>query len=80
VLAFVLSGTAQLYAFAIFVVASGLFLYLLSRRAGGIPPTNAERRRGAHPVPLPPDPRPPGRDTATSATTPTVQAKAPPTT
>ena len=32
VLAFVLSGTAQLYAFAVFVVVSGLVLYALGRR------------------------------------------------
>ena len=50
VLAFVLSGTAQLYAFAAFVVGAGLVFYLLSRRGGVLPPTPRERRRGAHPV------------------------------
>jgi UDP-GlcNAc:undecaprenyl-phosphate GlcNAc-1-phosphate transferase len=34
ILAFVLSGTAQLYAFAVFVIVSGLVFYSLSRRAG----------------------------------------------
>jgi UDP-GlcNAc:undecaprenyl-phosphate GlcNAc-1-phosphate transferase len=50
ILALVLSGTAQLYAFAIFVIASGLAFYALSRRGGNEPPTASERRRGAHPV------------------------------
>src|SRR5262249_19064765 len=47
VLALVLSGTAQLYAFAIFVVAAGLILFALTRRAGAVPPSSQERRRGA---------------------------------
>ncbi len=34
-LAFVLSGTAQLYAFLIFVVVSGILLFLIGRRSGG---------------------------------------------
>ena len=42
VLAFVLSGTAQLYAFAIFVVVAGFLLYGLSRRSGTPPPTTRE--------------------------------------
>jgi UDP-GlcNAc:undecaprenyl-phosphate GlcNAc-1-phosphate transferase len=50
VLAFVLSGTAQLYAFAVFVVLSGLLFYLLSRRGGRLPPTEPDRRHGAHPM------------------------------
>jgi UDP-GlcNAc:undecaprenyl-phosphate GlcNAc-1-phosphate transferase len=49
-LAFVLSGTAQLYAFAAFVVVAGLVFYALSRRGGRLPPTPKERRHGAHPV------------------------------
>jgi UDP-GlcNAc:undecaprenyl-phosphate GlcNAc-1-phosphate transferase len=66
-LSFVLSGTAQLYAFGIFVGVSGLILYVLTRRAGGIPPSNAERRRGAHPVapPVAP-PAAQGREKATA--------------
>ena len=48
VLAFVLSGAAQLYAFAVFVVVAGLMFYALSRRAGRLPPTQDERApRGA---------------------------------
>jgi hypothetical protein len=50
VLAFVLSGAAQLYAFLAFVVGAGLVFYALSRRSGLLPPTPGERRRGAHPV------------------------------
>jgi UDP-GlcNAc:undecaprenyl-phosphate GlcNAc-1-phosphate transferase len=50
VLAFVLSGAAQLYAFAGFVVVAGLVFYVLSRRSGMLPPTAGERRHGAHPV------------------------------
>ena len=46
VLAFVLSGTAQLYAFAVFVVVAGLVFYGLSRRAGGPAADERERRRG----------------------------------
>jgi UDP-GlcNAc:undecaprenyl-phosphate GlcNAc-1-phosphate transferase len=50
VLAFVLSGAAQLYAFAVFVVVAGLAFYGLSRRGGVLPPSPRERRHGAHPV------------------------------
>jgi UDP-GlcNAc:undecaprenyl-phosphate GlcNAc-1-phosphate transferase len=50
VLAFVLSGAAQLYAFAAFVVVAGLMFYALSRRSGPLPATQDERRRGAHPA------------------------------
>jgi UDP-GlcNAc:undecaprenyl-phosphate GlcNAc-1-phosphate transferase len=50
VLAFVLSGAAQLYAFAAFVIVAGLVFYVLSRRSGALPPTPSERRHGAHPV------------------------------
>jgi UDP-GlcNAc:undecaprenyl-phosphate GlcNAc-1-phosphate transferase len=50
VLAFVLSGAAQLYAFAAFVIVAGLVFYALSRRSGALPPTPSERRHGAHPV------------------------------
>jgi UDP-GlcNAc:undecaprenyl-phosphate/decaprenyl-phosphate GlcNAc-1-phosphate transferase len=49
VLALVLSGTAQLYAFAIFVVAAGLILFALTRRVGGVPPSSEARRHGAYP-------------------------------
>ncbi len=60
VLAFVLTGAAQLYAFAAFVVAAGLILYLLTRRAsGGEPPPAADRRMGAHPI-VPGGPGAPG--------------------
>jgi hypothetical protein len=51
----------------------GLILYALTRRAGGIPPSAAERRRGAHralEAARPPMGRDPGAQTA--------QAKVPP--
>ena len=46
VLAFVLSGAAQVSAFAVFVIVAGLGFYAVSRRAGGsLPATPQERRR-----------------------------------
>jgi UDP-GlcNAc:undecaprenyl-phosphate GlcNAc-1-phosphate transferase len=74
-LSLVLSGAAQLYAFALFVVAAGFILLALTKRTGGIPVSPAERRRGAHQLVVP-DPRPANRD----ATAGPVPAKAPPST
>ena len=60
VLAFVLSGGAQLIAFALFVVAAGLVLYTLSRRTNGTGGGNgrsSEKSAAAEPKP---DPMPAG--------------------
>ena len=56
VLAFVLSGGAQLVAFALFVVAAGLVLYTLSRRAGAVEQMRPPETRPAET--RPPETRP----------------------
>ena len=67
VLAFVLSGTAQLYAFAVFVVVSGLVLYLLGRRvesSGGVAARRSAPQLDGGPASVTPGPQraaPPAR-------------------
>jgi len=82
VLAFVLSGTAQLYAFAIFVIAAGLALFVLTRRLGAIErPPRAQRHMGAHPIATVARPRADDRpETDRPVAAAPVKAKAPPST
>ena len=56
VLAFVLSGAAQLFAFALFVVAAGLVLYTLSRGTNGTGGGNGRTKEAVAPE-AKPDPR-----------------------